>query len=206
MNKFNLIVPKNVRYISEWQEYNLNNFSYPHILDKVLTGCGYTEYCLRNEQDMILCSPRRMLLENKESQHQGEVYYFRNDLEQIIEFDIALDSKTGDKEAGKLTKKKEPIADNSEIRTKIFRLKEEVKNYYLVSHSIGKPAKVIVTYDSFRYVRDALIELIGELRFLNEIQVVVDEFQSIFIDAKFKSESELELLHHLQDLQKVCLN
>ena len=34
---------------------------------------------------------------------------------------------------------------------------------------------------------------------------MVDEFQSIFIDARFKSDAELELLHHLQDLQRVCL-
>jgi hypothetical protein len=39
---------------------------------------------------------------------------------------------------------------------------------------------------------------------MNLFQVVVDEFQSIFIDARFKSTTEIELLYQLQDLQKVC--
>jgi hypothetical protein len=35
-------------------------------------------------------------------------------------------------------------------------------------------------------------------------QVVVDEFQSIFIDSRFKSETEIELLDQLRGVQKVC--
>jgi hypothetical protein len=63
---------------------------------------------------------------------------------------------------------------------------------------MGKPVKILVTYDSFRHVREALGDQI------RNFQVVVDEFQSIFIDARFKSDAELELLYQLQDLQKVC--
>ena len=79
-----IIVPSGIRYVTEGDWYNLDRFPFPHILDKVLTGCGFTEYCLRNQQHLILCSPRRLLLQNKEDQHQGELYYFKNDLESII--------------------------------------------------------------------------------------------------------------------------
>ena len=44
MEKLNLVVPKGIRYISDWDGYNLENYPFPHILDKVLTGCGFTEY------------------------------------------------------------------------------------------------------------------------------------------------------------------
>ena len=42
MNKEFLTVPKGIRYISDWKEYDLSNFPFPHILNKVITGCGYT--------------------------------------------------------------------------------------------------------------------------------------------------------------------
>ena len=43
MKKQKIIVPKDVRYISEWKDYRLEDYNFPHILNKVLTGCGFTE-------------------------------------------------------------------------------------------------------------------------------------------------------------------
>ena len=43
MRKKVLKVPKGIRYISDWSDYNLSDFDFPHILNKTLTGCGYTE-------------------------------------------------------------------------------------------------------------------------------------------------------------------
>ena len=37
----------------------------------------------------------------------------------------------------------------------------------------------------------------------NSFYVVVDEFQSILVDAKFKSSTEIEFLQHLNGLQKI---
>ena len=80
MKKEILVVPKGIRYISEWSSsedgYSLKNYQYPHIVNKQLTGCGFTEYCLTCNQDVIVCSPRRILLENKEDQHTWEVVFF----------------------------------------------------------------------------------------------------------------------------------
>ena len=63
MEKINLKVPYGIQYISDWKNYDL---PIGHVIvDKGVTGCGYTEYCLRNNHSVILCSPRKLLLENK---------------------------------------------------------------------------------------------------------------------------------------------
>ena len=66
MIKNKIIVPKGIRYINEWKEFSLPNEVC--IIDKQITGCGFTEYCLTNQDNVILCSPRKILLENKAEQ------------------------------------------------------------------------------------------------------------------------------------------
>ena len=81
MNKKKIDVPDDLDYISNWKTYTLPKGHC--IVDKGVTGCGYTEYCISNNDDLILCSPRKLLLENKFDQHQGEdnIFYLRNELE-----------------------------------------------------------------------------------------------------------------------------
>ena len=81
MNKKKIDVPDDLDYISNWKTYTLPKGHC--IVDKGVTGCGYTEYCISNSNDLILCSPRKLLLENKFDQHQGEdnIFYLRNELE-----------------------------------------------------------------------------------------------------------------------------
>ena len=83
MEKVILKVPYGIQYISEWK-----NYQYPEgrcIVDKGVTGCGYTEYCLRNSRDIVLCSPRKLLLENNFEQPQKagnwNVLYLENEIE-----------------------------------------------------------------------------------------------------------------------------
>ncbi len=199
-----LVVPAGIRYISDWKEYNLSNFPFPHILDKVLTGCGYTESVILNQQDLILCSPRRMLLENKEDQHPGEVFYARNEILDSIEFDRVFTEQEMKKRirVDQLLKKKKVDLEQKKKETleRVLKLKNSVISYYRNQKLIGKPVKIIVTYDSFLYVKEAL----AALGVLGDFQIVIDEFQSILVDAKFKSEAEIGLLYQLQDLQKIC--
>ena len=190
MNKEKIIVPNGVRYISDWKEYNLENYNFPHILNKVLTGCGFTEYCIRNNQNIILLSPRKFLLENKEDQHPGEVYYAKNEFTQIVDYEIDIAEYKKDK---KSTEIKE-----DEIKHTVWKMKEGIKNY--CRERSYRLKKILVTYDSFRHVKDALTEL----GIFNNFQVVIDEFQSIFIDSRFKSDTEIELLSHIKDIQKLC--
>ena len=78
MNIIPMTVPFGTRYISEWKDYELP--SGQCIVDKGVTGCGYTELCLTNNRHIVLCSPRKMLLENKARKHQEEknIIYLKN--------------------------------------------------------------------------------------------------------------------------------
>ena len=52
-----IIVPSGIRYISDWNEFRFNNFPEKCIINKQLPGCGFTEYCIRSNENIILCSP-----------------------------------------------------------------------------------------------------------------------------------------------------
>ena len=74
-------------YFLDLKEYDLRNFNFPHILDKQIPGCGFTEYCLNCNLNVVLCSPRKMLLENKYEQHYEDIYYFQSILEVENKYD-----------------------------------------------------------------------------------------------------------------------
>ena len=217
MNKCVIPVPADVRYISDWAEkedgYRLENYLFRHIVDKQLTGCGYTEYCLRNSLNIILCSPRRMLLENKAEQHWREpnVMYFRNDLEKYInpeslEYDSEIRESSGESVKAEsiittITKTKRQEKTLADAKEGVLKLKKEfADNFMNIYCPVKTGYKILVTYDSFRHVK----EVLTDLGVFNSFYVVVDEFQSIFIDSKFKSEAELELLYDLRDVNNLC--
>ena len=199
-----IIVPKGIRYVSEWENFTIPDF--PHIMDKQIPGCGFTEWCLTNNQDVVLCSPRRILLENKTEQHEGEVYYFRNESED--ESGPQLDKDLTAISAGRKTKS--PTYDNSfEIWTRkvdtkkqdLYEKKEaEILNYISTRRSQGLPFKLLVTYDSFCIIKNILYRK----GLLASTQIFIDEMQSIFTDSRFKAGIELGFITHLSDLRKVC--
>ena len=187
-SKEKIIVPGNIRYISEWENFQLLNF--PHILDKKIPGCGFTEYCITNNQNTIVCSPRRLLIENKEEQHRGELYYFKSELDNTLNID---------KDLLTITIPKDDIA-NVEKKQSLEKMKDSLFNYINNRRFHGLPIKLIVTYDSFRLLKELLIfEGIFQ-----EFYIIVDEFQSIFTDSRFKSDTELEFINHLRDIQNLC--
>ena len=208
MIKEKINVPEGIRYMSQWVNFELPN--YPHIMNKVVTGCGFTEYFLRPNPKypyVILVSPRKILLENKEYQHNdpriddpvekarimaelGEVYYARNKAGENNSYDVDMNSL-------KLTPEDEEEAVEDAKRN-VAELKDGLRNYIMRCMCFGQNIRIMVTYDSFRHVKDVLGSSIGMY------QVVVDEFQSIFTDSRFKSDTELELLDQLRDLQRVC--
>ena len=203
--KFKLIVPKGIRYISDWIDYNLNDpmFDFPHILDKKIPGCGYTEYCLRNGQFLILCSPRRILLTNKEAQHPNEVFYFRSigsEESESYDTDLIRDDNAA-VNASKSSVK--PTAKEAALAKLMYaKRQQEVEEYVLYCINNNIPAKILVTYDSFRALKKALLGC----GLFYKFQIVVDEFQSIFTDSRFKSTTEMDLLRELNDkcVRKLC--
>ena len=219
MNKDVLIVPKGIRYISEWEQcggYTLANFQFPHILDKKIPGCGFTEYGLRNNLNIVLCSPRKILLENKEMQHPNDVFYFRNEQEIELNVDADLTSSVpsssfsdsnvaskaitnDDNLEGGISKPTNIIEEHYDYNIVQCRL-VELREYMRRRADERKPYKIIVTYDSFRHVKEFLI---SEGLF-DTFFVIVDEFQSLFVDSRFKSTQEIEFLYQLGGVQKVC--
>ena len=192
-----IIVPKGIRYLSQWESFSIPNF--PCIINKTITGCGFTEYCITNSENIILCSPRKILLENKEEQHENQVYYVRNDLDKSPKVDIDLNKTTNKKGLDS-----ETTLSKEDIKKAVRNLKLRVQTYINSCIVNNVPAKILVTYDSFRLVKDAIKELETQNVSLNDFRVVVDEWQAIFVDSTFKSDTELEFIYQLSDLQKVC--
>lgn len=189
MVKTDLIVPSGIRFIGDWGDFDFNKFPQKCIIDKVLPGCGFTEYCIRSHCNVILCSPRKMLLQNKAAQHPGEVYLVKNELEQDTNVDQDI---TGKKKALKqvIVDKTDDPSKNNRTLVK-SRIKTELGDY--LKMNLGK-AKILVTYDSFRIVK----EILEEYNLFQGFYVIVDEFQTVMQDSRFKSSTELNFLWHLQ--------
>ena len=190
MEKSTIIVPKGIRYINQWDSFSLP--THPCIINKQITGCGFTEYCLTNSDNVILCSPRKILLENKADQHGDSVLYAKSGLDMFVNFEKDLTANTKKPE-----KEEEQTISEEEIKDIIMAFKESIKQYYQECTIKQKPCKILVTYDSFRHVRSALESS------MSNFYVVVDEFQSVFTDAKFKSTTEIEFLTQLQGISNL---
>ena len=188
MIKEKITVPRGIRYISEWNEFSFNRFPGKCIINKQLPGCGFTEYCINGPENIILCSPRKMLLKNKKDQHEFDVYLVVNELEKEVNIDKDLSKieKTVIKDVIETSEEK-----NKNIYKKIFHEVEE----YCISRSInGLPCKILVTYDSYKIVKE-ILERLGRFQYF---YTVVDEFQSILHDSRFKSDTELKFLEYLK--------
>lgn len=199
-------VPKGYRYISEIPDFKINDF--PHILNKQIPGCGFTEYCIdpaKNSEDIILCSPRKILLKNKYDQHVGDVFLVENKYEVEPRTDKDLTKiekeKGGSIFAEEIVPTKEEIEQAEKEKVGFFNgLREDLKKYIIGCRFLKKPVKILVTYDSFRIVKD-IIKSIDEL---DNFRVIVDEFQSIFTDSRFKPDTEMVFVKNLQEVKKLC--
>lgn len=192
-----LQVPKGIRYVGDWPGFKLEDF--PHIIDKKIPGCGFTEYCITNLENIVLCSPRRILLENKTEQHRDDVFYVINDYEKVV----GIDKDINKCQTKKNNKSNDTVNVSQDQKNEYYKkLKEDLFQYTQRRFSELKPCKILVTYDSFHLVKSVLND--KGLDMLSSFRIIVDEFQSIFVDSKFKSSTENGFLYQLRDLQKVC--
>ena len=172
MKKILIKVPDYIRYMSEWKDYILPQGHC--IVDKGVTGCGYTEYCLRNSQNIVLCSPRKLLLENKSEQHLQDknILYIKND-----------------------------IKDFQSSKSFEERVKEHVLECTKPTIFGGNPlpCKLLVTYDSMFRVANVL----HKMGLLDKFYFIVDEFQVIFLDSYFKANVEMDFVEDLQGCPNV---
>ena len=187
------IVPRGIRFISELgTNFRFYKFPVKCIINKQLPGCGFTEYCLRGPENVILCSPRKMLLENKKDQHGRDVYLVVNELEKelIVDKDLSKVDKTRSQVF--IDTLKEVVHGKDTVYN---RLMNEIKDYLNERKYLGdKPCKILVTYDSYRIVKD-ILESLG---IFQSFYTIIDEFQTILHDSKFKSNTELEFLDILK--------
>ena len=183
-----IVVPSGIRYISDWSEFNFNKFPGKCIINKQLPGCGFTEYCIRGPENIILCSPRKMLLKNKKDQHEFDVYLVVNELEKEVNIDKDLSKvdKTIIKDTIETSEEK-----NKNIYKKIYH---EIEEYCIFRSVNGLPCKILVTYDSYRIVK----EILEKLERFQYFYTIIDEFQSILHDSRFKSDTELSFLEYLK--------
>lgn len=190
-------VPANVRFISDWEDFKFSNFPKKCIINKQIPGCGFTEYCLNGDEPIVLCSPRKMLMQNKFNQHKEDVYLVKNEMDKETNTDKDLDSKKPKPEFDEelsMSKSevqkvlKERAKKNSEIYE---RLKNEISSYVYKRHKEKRPIKILVTYDSYRIVKK-ILEDYGQ-----EFYTIIDEFQSILHDARFKSDTEMQFMDNL---------
>lgn len=200
MQRLKLEVPSGIRYMSEWEDYRIHSF--PHILNKQIPGCGYTEYCIRNSDDTILCSPRKILLQNKYEQHPDTTFLVVNTYESEVGTDKDLTKYPRVRRTfGYRKPNLEKIKKEAKQREDFFKeLTYKISLYVKACRLNNKPVKILVTYDSFRIVKD----IIRHQDRLENFQIVVDEFQSIFTDSKFKSDTEMQFVDNLQGIQRVC--
>jgi hypothetical protein len=186
------VVPRGIRFISELgTDFRFYKFPVKCIINKQLPGCGFTEYCLRGPENVILCSPRKMLLKNKKDQHGRDVYLVINELEKEAEVDKDL-SKVDKTRSQVFMEKLDEMVNGKD--TVYNRLMNEIKDYLSERKYLGdKPCKILVTYDSYRIVKD-ILESLG---IFQSFYTIIDEFQTILHDSKFKSNTELDFLYHL---------
>ena len=188
-----IIVPRGIRYISEMDSlFKFYKLPVKCIINKQLPGCGFTEYCINGPENVILCSPRKMLLKNKKDQHGRDVYLVVNELEKEIEVDKDLSKIDKTRSQVFLDTLKEVVHGKDTVYNKLMN---EIKDYLNERKYLGdKPAKILVTYDSYRIVKD-ILESLG---IFQSFYTVIDEFQTILHDSKFKSNTELEFLDILK--------
>lgn len=194
---FELIVPPNVKYISDWTDFSFSKLEGPCIIDKVIPGCGFTHYAIHCPEDMIICSPRKILLENKHQQDPNTTYLVVNTSESTLEVDKVFSAKT----TSKGTKKKSgsSLKPDQLVLKNRDRIREELEEYIKFCSGVGIPIKILVTYDSFRIIR----EILEELKLMKQFSVFIDEFQSILSDANFKADVEIQFLEYLKNIERL---
>ena len=186
MNKIIVEVPREVRYISEWIDFDTDLLKGHSIINKTITGCGFTHYSLTNNIPTILCSPRKFLLENKHEQLEN-TYLVVNEGEKSLDID-------GEDQSKSAVNKSAIVDENFETISLIKdKLVTQLFNYKLLNQA----PKILVTYDSLKYV----LEVIGQD--IINYSIIVDEFQNIFMDSRFKASTELNFLSYLQDCPNV---
>ena len=194
INKIKLVVPQGVRFLSGWNDFKLANFPGKCIINKQIPGCGFTEYCICGPENVILCSPRKLLLKNKWDQHENDVYLIVNEMDKDPDVDKDID-KIVKPTISSQKQQQTPQLSPEQRRAEIYkRLYSEIEEYKIQCFIKQRPMKILVTYDSYHIA----VDILKRLGCYDWFFTVIDEFQSILHDARFKSDTEMSFMECLK--------
>lgn len=78
IQRIQIHVPREIAYLSMWDNFDMALPPGKVILDKGICGCGCTEYYLTNSQPIILVSPRKELINCKvKGKRERPLHYFK---------------------------------------------------------------------------------------------------------------------------------
>ena len=189
MEKNKIVIPRGISYLGGWSDFSFSMFPSKCIINKQIPGCGFTEYCINGKENIILCSPRKLLLWNKHKQHLDKTYLVINEMEPDLRVDKDISKEY--KGLFSVSVETESVDVGSDIYKRIWK---EIDGYYLRKESLGEPYKILVTYDSYRIVK-SILESQGRF---SQFYTIIDEYQSILHDARFKSSTELGFMQYLR--------
>ena len=126
MEKFKINIPERIYHLNEYPELQSQFPQGSFILDKTITGCGATTMFLSDRTPTILCSPRLELMHCKANSPQF--------IGLVHEF--------------------RKFGDTRSVLTLENELMDYVSNHTFPFSS--EPAKILVSYDSFKHVVQAL--------------------------------------------------
>jgi hypothetical protein len=194
-----LQVPNNIGHLSDWKGlWDLLPKGH-FILDKKITGCGATTYFLENpDLKIILASPRKLLLKDKFKKMISYAHLYREG--DINEHDLRQDLDIKEEIESIALGKEKPDEERQDDPNVIQTYNRMLEDYILSCYKKNVKPKILVTYDSLKYVISTL-KYYGEN--LDSYTIVVDEMHSLFQDAKFKAETELNVIEELQGVKNV---
>ena len=162
-----LQVDSGIKYLSQWNNGDESFIDWilkegKVVLNKVVTGCGFTSGCLANNQDIILLSPRIHLINNKLEQfNRKDEIKNPHAIEYCFYFDR---TKTDDE------------------------LWLALGDYFMKCQDPEHPhpRKILVTLDSFSLLADMLEGQPYYCNISRDFKIVVDESHCIIKDIKLK--------------------
>ena len=170
-NIIKITIPEEIFYLGNYPELQTQLPKGSYVFNKVMTGCGATTMFLEDSVPTVLCSPRKELIRCKANSDRfaGKVYLFG---------------------AGR--------GPAAKVIDKINDMKSYVQSLVLPPFNQFAPQvpKILVTYDSTKYVLQGLSEMgcLGNFRF------VIDEFQTLWTDAAYRGSVVAELMENVRNL------
>ena len=170
-NKGTINVTPGISYINDWKDES-GKYVFDEIIrvgkviiNKVVTGCGFTTYTLCNDFNTILISPRLKLILNKIEQ-------FNKDEQLCFYFNREKGYNGSQKSFGQL-------------KSEFVLYQDECKRN-------RRPLKILVTYDSFCALASMLE--VFKIDINKEFNITVDESHCLIKDIKLKEYSNKSVL------------